>query len=62
MVSNVQQFDLVRVLNVYGQEVNALITKENGAAKIQISNSGAYFVYVNARGKITTQKVIVTKE
>jgi hypothetical protein len=59
-VSNVNTFDLVRVYNIYGQEVNATITKENDYAKIQIANSGAYFVTVNARGKITTQKVIVS--
>lgn len=61
-VSNVQYNDLVRVLNIYGQEVNADVVKQNGAAQIQINTPGAYFVYVNARGKITTLKVIVAKE
>jgi hypothetical protein len=62
VVSNVDHFDLVRVYNVYGQEVNATITKRNGAAQVQIDTPGAYFISVNARGKITTQKIIVGKE
>ena len=62
VVSNVQTFDLVRVYNVYGQEVNAAITKEADYAKVQIANPGAYFVIINARGKITTLKVIVGKD
>jgi hypothetical protein len=61
VVSNIEQHDLVRVLNVYGQEVSANITKQNGAAQIQINTPGAYFVYLNQRGKITTLKVIVAK-
>jgi hypothetical protein len=62
VVSNVGQFDLVRVMNVYGQEVNASIVKENQAAKIHVDTPGAYMVYVNARGKVTTLKVVVGKE
>lgn len=61
VVSNIGRHDLVRVLNVYGQEVNAEIVKENGTAKIHVSTPGAYMVYVNARGKVTMQKVIVGK-
>jgi hypothetical protein len=62
VVSNVQAYDLVRVYNVYGQEVNASIKKENDYAKIHIDALGAYFVYINARGKITTLKVIVSQQ
>jgi hypothetical protein len=62
VMSNVDRFDLVRVLNVFGQEVNAEIIKENGTAKIHVATAGAYFVYVNSRGKTTTQKIIVGKE
>ncbi|HXB40196.1 MAG TPA: T9SS type A sorting domain-containing protein [Bacteroidia bacterium] len=62
VVSNIQTYDLVRVYNVFGQEVNAGITKENDYAKVQINTAGVYFIYVNAQGKITNQKVIVTKD
>ncbi len=62
VVSNVQSYDLVRVYNIYGQEVNASIKKEADYAKIKIETPGAYFVTVNARGKITTLKVIVGKD
>jgi len=61
VVSNIGRHDLVRVLNVYGQEINAEIVKENGVANIHVSTPGAYMVYVNARGQVTMQKVIVTK-
>ena len=59
VISNVQYYDLVRVYNVFGQEVNALITKENDYAKVQINTPGAYTVFINSRGKITNLKVIV---
>jgi hypothetical protein len=62
VVSNVNGYDLVRVYNVYGQEVNASIKKENDYAKIHIDIPGAYFVYINSRGKTTTLKVIVGTE
>lgn len=62
MISNVEYFDLVRVYNVYGQEVDARITKQNHAAQVQINAPGAYTVFVNSRGKVTTLKVIVGKE
>ncbi|HEX7412906.1 MAG TPA: T9SS type A sorting domain-containing protein [Bacteroidia bacterium] len=60
IVSNVNTFDLVRVYNVYGQEVNAQIVKQNDYANIQINAAGAYFVQINSSGKITTQKVIIS--
>ncbi len=61
-ISNVDYYDLVRVYNVFGQEVNASITKQNNEARVQINTPGAYFVFINSRGKITNQKVIVGKE
>ena len=58
-VTNIGTFDLVRVYSIFGQEVNAAITKDAGCAHIQIPNSGAYFVQINSSGKITTKKIIV---
>jgi hypothetical protein len=58
-VKNVGAFDLVRVYNTLGQEVNAQISKENGNAKVQINAPGAYYLYINASGKVTTQKIVV---
>jgi hypothetical protein len=60
VVSNIKTFDLIRVYNIYGQEVNAQIVKQADYANIQINNAGAYFVQVNSEGKVTTQKVIVS--
>ena len=62
VVSNVDQHDLVRVLNVFGQEVPATIVKANGEARVQVSTPGAYFVYINSRGRVTTLKVMVDKQ
>ena len=61
-LSNINQFDLVRVYNVLGQEVHAVVTKENNTARLQINTPGVYVVYVNASGKVTEKKVIVGKE
>lgn len=61
-VDNVKTHDLIRVLNVYGQEVSASIRKTNNKALVHVDAPGAYLVYVNAMGKITQQKVIVGKE
>lgn len=61
-VNNVDYYDLVRVMNVYGEEVPAKITKVNNTAQIQVSNPGAYLIYINARGKVTNLKVIAGKE
>jgi len=61
-IENVDQHDLVRILNVYGQEVSALIKKENGSALVQVNVPGAYLVYINSRGKISQQRVVVGKE
>jgi len=61
-IENIAKHDLVRIMNVYGQEVNAVIAKENNAAIVQVSTPGAYMVYINSRGKISQQKVIVGKE
>jgi len=58
-MTNVQTFDLVRVYNVVGQEVNASIIKTMDKTQVYINTAGAYFIQVNARGKITTNKVIV---
>lgn len=58
-VSNLQAYDLVRVYNLIGQEVSSNISKTLDSAHIQISNPGAYFIQINSRGKVTTQKVIV---
>lgn len=62
VVSNVGYYDLVRVMNVYGQEINAEIRKTNGTAQIHIPAAGAYTVFVNSSGKTTSLKVIVGKE
>ncbi|MGZ3865288.1 MAG: T9SS type A sorting domain-containing protein [Bacteroidia bacterium] len=62
VVSNIGYYDLVRVMNLYGQEVNAEIKKVNGTAQIHIATPGAYTVFVNSRGNTTTLKVIVSKE
>jgi PKD repeat protein len=61
-ITNINSHAVLRVLNVYGQEVNAEITRQNGNAHIHISSSGAYFVNVKSREKNTSLKVIVTKE
>ncbi len=61
-ITHVDYSDLLRVYNVFGQEVNAAITKQNNEARVQINTPGAYFVFINSRGKITNQKVIVGKE
>jgi hypothetical protein len=58
-VKNVGAFDLVRVYNTLGQEVNAQISKEAGNAIVQINTPGAYYLYINASGKVTTQKIVV---
>ena len=58
-VSHVKTYDLVRVYNVYGQEINAAITKDGADAHVQIDTPGAYFIYINSSGKITSQKIIV---
>ncbi|MGZ3862638.1 MAG: T9SS type A sorting domain-containing protein [Bacteroidia bacterium] len=62
VVSNVGYYDLVRVMNVYGQEVNAEIKKTNGTAQVHIASPGAYTIFVNSQGKTATLKVIVGKE
>ncbi|MFL5752422.1 MAG: T9SS type A sorting domain-containing protein [Bacteroidia bacterium] len=60
VISSIQPFDLVRVYNAYGQEVKANITKTmGGTAQVHINDPGAYFIKVNSRGKISTQKIIV---
>ncbi len=61
-ISNAGQFDLVRVYNVYGQEVRAKVIKANGEAKVHIETPGAYTIFVNSRGKVSNLKVIVGKE
>lgn len=61
-INNVGQFDLVRVYNVFGQEVNAKITKFNSEAYVSVPAAGAYFVYINSRGKVTNLKVVAGKE
>jgi len=61
-IENITKHDLVRILNVYGQEVNAGISKQNNSATVQLNTPGAYMVYINSRGKISQQKVIVGKE
>ena len=60
-LSHVQPADLLLVYNVYGQEVQASITKDANGAHVQIDTPGAYMVYVNSRGKVTMQKVLVSK-
>ena len=60
-LTNIKPFDLVRVYNVFGQEVSAELVKESNHANIQIHSSGAYFIQVNSSGKVFTQKIIVTK-
>ena len=62
VISNVNTYDMVSVYNVYGQEVHASVIKEGDHAKVKIDNAGAYYVYINARGKTSTLKVIVGKE
>lgn len=62
VVENVDAHDLVRVLNVFGQEVNASIRKMNGEAHISVPAPGAYTVYINSRGRISNLKVVVGKE
>ncbi len=59
-VSNIKTFDLIRVYNIYGQEVSAQIIKQADYANIKINTAGAYFVQVNSSGRITMQKVIVS--
>ena len=59
IISNIKTFDLIRVYNIYGQEVNAQIIKQADYANVQIKAAGAYFVQINSEGKVTTQKVIV---
>jgi hypothetical protein len=61
-IENVDTHDLVRILNVHGQEVNAHITKQGGQAVVQVSTPGVYMVYINAQGKISQQRVAVGKE
>ncbi|HTA62724.1 MAG TPA: T9SS type A sorting domain-containing protein [Bacteroidia bacterium] len=58
-ITHIQGNDLVRVYNVYGQEINAAITKDGNDAHVQIDAPGAYFIYINSGGKITSHKVIV---
>lgn len=62
IVRNIDRFDLIRVISVYGQEINAVIKTDNGMANVTIDSPGIYFVYVNSRGKAAMQKVIVGKE
>ncbi len=62
VIDNIGKHDLVRVMNVYGQEVNARVIKSNNKAKVHVDSPGAYMVYINAMGKISNHKVIVGKE
>ena len=59
-ISNLQAFDFIRIYTIIGQEVNAEITKTLSTAKVHINKPGAYFIQINSRGKITTQKVLVS--
>ncbi|MGZ3865287.1 MAG: PKD domain-containing protein [Bacteroidia bacterium] len=61
-ITNIKASDVIRVTNIYGQEVNAEITKQNNSASARIETAGAYFVTINSKGRITTLKVIVSKE
>lgn len=62
IISNVEYFDLVRVYDIFGQEVKSSVRKENGIARVQIDTPGAYTVLINAQGKSTLLKVLVGSE
>jgi hypothetical protein len=61
-ISNVNPDDLIRVFNVFGTEQNITFVNEN-TSKINLTNvaDGVYFVQVQSRGAVTTQKVIVKR-
>ncbi|MGZ3862639.1 MAG: PKD domain-containing protein [Bacteroidia bacterium] len=61
-ITNIKANDVIRITNIYGQEITAEIKKQNGSALVRIETAGAYFVNVNSNGKITTLKIIVSKE
>jgi hypothetical protein len=58
-VSNVAYYDKVCVYNMFGQEVNAKITKQNNAAYIENLRAGIYYIHINSRGKTKILKAIV---
>lgn len=60
-VTNSGYYDLIRVTNVYGQEVNAEVKKANGTAKVHIATPGAYSIFINSQGITKTLMVIVNK-
>jgi hypothetical protein len=62
MLNNVNRYDLVRVFNLYGQEVNATIKAGDNSTRVEIKDKGAYFIYLNSESKVSNYKVIVTKE
>lgn len=59
-VSGVEYYDKVSVYNVFGQEVQAKIQKQNQTAKIQLTESGVYYIHINSRGKINILKAVVS--